>query len=613
MKKIILLTLASFLFIVKPVFAQENFKSKLDSTYTVHEDGSTFVTHEFEIENLTPEYFISKYGLQLSSPNIKDVKVTSNNQIINAEVVNTDNQTSIGISFTDKIVGQHKKRKFIISYQNNDLSQLTGKVLEVTIPQLTDPNQYNQYNLTLITPEKYGSPTRITPSDFTQSDNNKSVFIHLNNLQGQGVSAIYGDTQVFDLSLRYFLENDRNQPVLMQFSLPPDTLYQKMHYHKIDPQPDEMSIDSDGNWIATYRMENYTNFEVNVYAQTQLTLEKNPNFPKTEPSDYNNKQQEFWQLNNETLKSHAQQYTSPQQIYDFTTKHLQYTKEELSASLKRLGALEAINNPHLATCQEYTDVFIALARINNIPSRRITGYAYTKNETLRPLSLSGDILHAWPEYYNQEQQSWTPIDPTWGSTTGGVDYFNQFDLNHIVFAINGKSSVIPHPAGAYKKDDHPSKNVEVKFSSQFPEIKPDLLLQIIPKKISFINIPGTYELKITNPTGQAWYHNQLNFLTNNPQAKIQVKQTQPFHILPFQTITVPFTVYNDKISTNYNQNITISIQTNNGQIIDHDFKTFSIPNASKLLLQPKFLTTVGIISVIITLIAGSILILGRKR
>ena len=39
-----------------------------------------------------------------------------------------------------------------------------------------------------------------------------------------------------------------------------------------------------------------------------------------------------------------------------------------------------------------------------------------------------------------------PVDPTWGDTTGGVDYYNFFDLNHIVFAYNGKSSEQPPPA-----------------------------------------------------------------------------------------------------------------------------------------------------------------------
>ena len=35
------------------------------------------------------------------------------------------------------------------------------------------------------------------------------------------------------------------------------------------------------------------------------------------------------------------------------------------------------------------------------------------------------------------------VDPTWENTSGGVDYFNKFDLNHFVLAKKGFSSTGP--------------------------------------------------------------------------------------------------------------------------------------------------------------------------
>ncbi len=73
------------------------------------------------------------------------------------------------------------------------------------------------------------------------------------------------------------------------------------------------------------------------------------------------------------------------------------------------------------------------------------------------------MLHAWPEYYDKEKGHWTAVDPTWGNTTGGVDYFTMFDFNHIVFAIHGVSSSQPLPAGFYRESGKEGKDVSVEF------------------------------------------------------------------------------------------------------------------------------------------------------
>ena len=86
---------------------------------------------------------------------------------------------------------------------------------------------------------------------------------------------------------------------------------------------------------------------------------------------------------------------------------------------------------------EFTDLFIAIAREKGIYSREIQGYGFSLDQKLQPLSLSSDILHAWPEYYDTKTESWIAVDPTWENTSG-INYFSSFDLNHIVFVIHGK-------------------------------------------------------------------------------------------------------------------------------------------------------------------------------
>src|SRR3989344_2583826 len=117
---------------------------------------------------------------------------------------------------------------------------------------------------------------------------------------------------------------------------------------------------------------------------------------------------------------------------------------------------------------EFTVLFIALARAAGIPAREVNGFAYTQNEKERPLSLVKDVLHAWPEYYDSDIQTWVMVDPTWGNTTGGVDYFYTLDFDHFAFVIKGVNSSYPIPAGGYKiSQDLQTKDININFGDNF--------------------------------------------------------------------------------------------------------------------------------------------------
>ena len=68
---------------------------------------------------------------------------------------------------------------------------------------------------------------------------------------------------------------------------------------------------------------------------------------------------------------------------------------------KRLGAQRAIIHG-VGDCDEFTDLFITLARLRGIPSRRLTGYYITNYGK----SVEG---HAWAEILSPKA-SWIPID-----------------------------------------------------------------------------------------------------------------------------------------------------------------------------------------------------------
>jgi len=596
-----------------------DFRNTIESTYTVNPDGVTKVSHHIKITNLTPTLYLKQYALKTSYFGLTNVVVKdkSGNEIDSNKASN-ETGTSIGITFEDQLVGQGKARDFFIEYESHDIATIAGRVLEVHIPKLGDSESFDSNKTTLITPAYFSIPVRVSPNPESVNFKQTEVISTFDRPNGEEISSIYGSEQVYKMTLRYSLENPTNSPALTQISLPPDTPFQKMHYHALDPFPNEIKRDLDGNWIATYRIPANTATIVHLTAEAKVTLDPNLNIPFSSPTKDHTKSLKFWESDDPFIIDKAQVYTTPKEIYDFVVQSLEYSREELTfENISRLGAIEAFNHPDSAVCQEFTDAFIAIARANKIPARRLIGYAYTENSVLRPLSFEGDILHSWPEYYSFEKNLWIQIDPTWEDTTGGIDYFKQFDLNHIVFSINGASSSLPYPAGAYKIKTEDTKDVEVSIGEIFPNINPQISTRMTQKKFFFIPIPGMYEMQIINDTGEAWYDIEANVTSLNSDIEVSFNNKPKIEtLLPFQTLDFDVTFFTRNISIPKDASININylnLKTNN---LLYESSTQTIKAGPKLIKQIQETQTIiylGIGVVVIALITGSILVFRQRR
>ncbi len=617
-KKLISFILISIFFLFPSLtFAQTNsdyFETKLHTSVTVNDAGTSRVKHEFIITNKTPTTYISQYGLKISSAELKNVTVVSNGQSIEPEVVSIKNgqqsgpgQTSIGITFPEKIVGEGKIRKFTISYTHPDAAMISGSVLEVTLPPQANPEDYTSYTVTLITPAKFGGPVRTTPEKYNFTASGNQIVTNFERGEERGVFALFGHEQFFDLDLTYHLENLTNNPGITQVAFPPDTTFQQLHYHSLEPKPEKIEPDLDGNWIATYKLPAGSNTTVKLNATARLTLEPNNTIPVSAPSDKLLEPQEYWPANQNDIKELAQTYTTPKEINDFVVTTLDYDTELAFNLPERLGAIGALNNPQNVVCQEFTDLFVAITRSAGVYSRRVTGYAHSENSELRPLSLEEDILHSWPEYYSQQENHWIPIDPTWEDTTGGVDYFHQLDLNHIVFAINGQNSVTPHPAGSYKESDTNEKTVFVEFGTEFPEINSKIETDMKPRRILGLNIPGYYTLELTNQNGQATYNIPMEINAENSHVSSS-KNPNSISLLPFQTYSIPLRIEN-------NHGLKFNRDTIKVKVLDEswNFTLTTSPPVSKYFQHKYTVMAVAGGVIILTLITGSVLVLRRKK
>jgi hypothetical protein len=131
------------------------------------------------------------------------------------------------------------------------------------------------------------------------------------------------------------------------------------------------------------------------------------------------------------------------------------------------------------------------------------------------------------------------VDPTWGNTTGGVDYFDVFDFSHITFVIKGADSSYPIPAGGYKLNtSKKTKDVVITPTSDgtFPLPQVSAKLQLSKKNFSTTFLSGFVQL--SNPGGVVYPSSEI--MVTSPDFTPTKQKIAVSEILPFANTALPF-------------------------------------------------------------------------
>lgn len=555
-----------------PVHAASGFATSYDVLYDVGEDGVTTVTEKVTLKNLTSEYYANQFKLTIGATQISDIKATDSGGALETISEQKDALTTINIKFNQQVAGLGKTLPWAISFKSKDFAEKLGKVWEVRIPRISSTSNLESYNLILAVPQSFGEPSLISPIPKSQTISAGKIFLTFdkNQLLTSGISANFGTTQLFDFNLAYHLENNNWMPVLTSIALPPDTPFQDVIYQRIDPNPLNVTVDSDGNYLAWFRLNRGQKLDVKVFGSAKLYTNskvKNPFLDESLKQRYT-ESDKYWEKNNPQIVSKlneilgsnvaADSETKARLIFRFVVNYLKYDPSRLKDSnIERLGAVTAMANPNSAVCMEFTDLFIALARAAGIPTRELNGYANTVNTTLRPLSLTKDILHSWPEYWN-DRRGWVMVDPTWENTTGGVDYFNKLDLNHFVFAVKGFSSSGPIPAGSYKYIGQDTHDVKITLSENDFLGHPQIDVQVDTPNPVFAGFPGMVKLKVRN-TGNAVYSSAPFNVKANKLFILDSERRSLGLIPPFGVSEFDFNIRTKSLLDSYNDQITFLI------------------------------------------------------
>jgi len=521
LKKVALLVCIVLSLIISPrgALAENEFAASYDVNYSVGNDGVTIVTQKITLKNLTSQYYASNFTLTISSTNISDISATDDSGPMEVKTETKADKTTMNIKFNQQVAGIDKSQTFTLKFRSTDFATKNGKTWEVDLPRIPDSSNINNYNLILQVPASFGEPTSIAPGPKSQTLGYDTLSFTFNKelLGKSGVSLNFGTTQVFDFNLKYHLENNSLIPVMTSVVLPPDTKYQDILISRISPEPLNVTIDDDGNYLAWYQLSRRSKQNVNISGSAKLYIKAKEKQVETLTSAQKSmftKTDQYWEKDNpgvlaaiaEVFKEGTPKSNRDKArlIYSYIVNTLKYNTSRLNdQGIERLGAVTALNNRDQAVCMEFTDLFVAMTRASGVPSRELDGFGYSQNRNLRPLSLSKNLLHAWPEYFD-EQKGWVMVDPTWENTSGGVDYFNKFDLNHLVLAIKGVSSKTP-----YTSDD-----VNVTLSEDDFLGKPNLDISVsIPEEV-WSGFPITASVKLVNQGNSIQQGGSLSVNTN---------------------------------------------------------------------------------------------------
>lgn len=593
----LLFALTVFLFLLIPlpkVFANENFESRYDVQYTVLPSGKTSARFAVSLTNTSSDYYASSYKIRLTFDDITNVKAADSLGSIKAIVEKNDKGYIIDIPFNQKVVGIGNTLHFTVTFDTNDIAAHQGAIWEINIPGLVNQEDFDRFTVKVVVPPSFGKPTYIKPKQYSDI-----LIFSKEQLGRSGISIGFGEKQTYSFSLTYHLKNQSIFPVRTEIAIPPTTNYQEIFLEEVEPKPNNIIQDKDGNWLAEYQLSSREDMDVVVKGKSVLYLS-----PKKMPlSDVDRKlytaAKTYWQISDSTIQKIGQELKTPRAIYDYVVHLLSYDITRVSQKKARAGASNVLKNPSSAVCLEFTDLFVALARSAGIPAREIDGFAYTLNSKQRPLSLLADILHAWPEYYDSEKQTWVMIDPTWGNTTGGVDYFETLDFDHFAFVIKGINSEYPIPAGGYKfSEDVEKKDVNVTFSAEEDIQSPVAVVfsaQFPGTIIAPARVKGSVIIKNKGKRViPAQYLNIRSLHLTPVEQKIFVSAIPPFGFLP-----VDIAFGNTPVLTNTRERLTI---------------TFAGKSAtSDLKIIPFFLTPFAILGGIVLVVSSTIIFIFARK
>ena len=524
MKKIsflfLFLTLLSvgFLFTKNKVYASTSpFSVHYNILYNITKGGSANVSYNIRLINLSASTYASSYTIDLTSTDITNLSVINNSSGNPLPFTQNKGKTSTRITttFPNTVYGYGTSQNWTINFTTNQIAKRQGKLLNVVIPGFQQKGIITKVDTTIETPKSLGGINFVsTPISNISSNANNNIFEFntKSSYTTDGILLIVGNYQLYSFKFHYKLQNTNifnNES--FKIVIPADFSTQTVIFSKISPTPTKTYIDQNGNYIIEYILPPRKTVTALINGESKVLPTYNvlsSPLPKRNLSTKSIKvytsAQPYWQVASPFIHNLAEKIIASdtttlqkaQSIQNYVSGHLTYNEKAiLDPSRQRLGAIKALEEPTNAICQEYTDVFVALARSVGIPTRMIAGYGDPPNVNVNPLPPS--ILHAWVQFYDPSY-GWVNADPTWQSTSGGFNFFGNVGSDHFILAKYGTSSVNPPLILTFVKEKNPQNNINIEAINSGFNPNPTFTMHILNYKNLISGFQNNLKLYVQN-------------------------------------------------------------------------------------------------------------------
>ncbi|MBU1868592.1 transglutaminase-like domain-containing protein, partial [Patescibacteria group bacterium] len=461
-----------------------DFSTDYKVEYSIDTQGTATIKQDITLTNHTQDRYVSDYTLTDYSPNISSVRAWDQSGNLTTLLEQQKESSTIKVLLGQKTAGKNTKTSWTLEYKSSGFAEKKGRIWEIRIPRVENASPVTSYSLDLQIPSVFGTPQLQIPSATSEKEKGDYYQLIFSDSQGirvrdNGLLVVFGDYQLFSFELIYQLNNPLNVKAGTEIALLPNiTGLQEVFIKELNPRPEEIKQDADGNYLASYFLNPKEELEINFSGQVEVRLPEPGN--NQDRYDYSTERShalytmptKYWEANNQKIVDIVENQTNAadktlekaSKLYRYTLNHLEYNTARFENEVTRLGALAALEQSNNAVCMEYTDLLVTLLRTAGIPAREIDGYAYAP-ETEEKIPQQ-DVLHSWVQFYDDQTRTWIYVDPTWEDTSGR-DYFNHLDTDRIIFVIKGIDSEQPYPAGSYKSDNGSSQDqsqVKVSFA-----------------------------------------------------------------------------------------------------------------------------------------------------
>lgn len=521
--QIIFLIFSISLFMPSNAIASDSkYLISVKATYEISEKGNTHATYNVTLKNRSSDTYAP--SITLSTEGFTPTEFTAFQGGLPLKTEKGEN--SVKLFLKQPAVGLGASTKFVYSFNDQTLATNNKNMWKVRIPEISSLSEYESYTVNVKVPDSIAKNTYLSPTP-TKTTNLKGVhdFYFDGSKLTSPLTVFLGEYESYKFEIDREVANDGFFTKTYTLLIPPETAYQTVSVSEFTPIPKNVYLDQDGNWVSEITLKPRQTTKISVKGFVKV-FQKPREGEWVGPTSNHLKSDAYWESDSADIKDALKEGTSTREIFDYVVSHLTYNYDKTRSAPKRLGALEALKSPSEAICMEYTDLFIAMSRASGIPSREVNGFALDESVT-RPSGIGKNILHSWPEYWDSDRAMWISVDPTWADTSGGVDYFNQMDTQHVTLLVRGISSRYPETPGVSGFDDT-LLSYKLEPSEEYDE-KKSLSLDILKTRNGLFN--SQYTVIIKNEGSVQIAPQTLDITIGDTQESVEIHAIPPFGIV----------------------------------------------------------------------------------